>query len=858
MLVVVIFFAFGSAMEFVPFRPSEQYRCGLFLQKSIDDKTLNYLYSGINHLLSLFSNKFPHKDLLNRQALLGDLKEIQVSIETKYTDWWIWQRTWIVFAGILLVIGALVPIIYLLYRFCVCCCFSRKQAKQTTDSRYDGCKRNLLNAIMTVLVFLDVFAAATLLITEQHAEYGLEQLPSRLNYCIDDLNLYKRNTDTRIRKLLIDDYQMLNRTIAGQMSNAGRKMIQTVKKLTGAQSVDALMNISDNAAEIHQSLLETNKQLKLLLADYSHFEVEYGRMRQTLGGELRQCINDEIDSVKTLCHKAEKLLGDLAPVPFKLATKGFAEDVDLALDLIESAGIPQLLGDTVKRFNTMENKLQTEVDKKVHSSQTVLKQIADNLFVIAEKISTQIRQINFDSLYDIVTFASDSKDNPATTYIHYSRWVSLALISVFMLIAFCFLLGLFYGICGRRPTFYNDDCCVRSTGGKFYSCGIWMTVLTFTLLSAVTAVLFFVVGNTSDILCGTLRDPLSRPDIIELGERYMDIIRSKRKSVDDILNLVGDVQLVDLIRACQRNETLYEVFELDKLYHLKRLKVFEKDEYEQLEGLLQITFADLPSFESFNNTISTNSFGRLEQLAAVEIPEINRAIITDIEATILALELSAKAKSFESGIDTNSDRPKVVASVIEQIQAIDSHLARPLRSKLSTLAKNLTQINEKIARMKIPVASLLGKLQHSQALLSEDLRESLHKAARLQLQEIVTNVDAYVDHVKHEMQREVSSCTPIKEILSSSTAAVCDHAIDPMNGVWMAMLISLLCLIPVVVISTSLVNLYDKMHSYPKYVVETPQDNPHMSSFITDIYETRQKPTYSHYAYGTNYPRNFR
>ncbi|KIH43291.1 hypothetical protein ANCDUO_26706 [Ancylostoma duodenale] len=50
-----------------------------------------------------------------------------------------------------------------------------------------------------------------------------------------------------------------------------------------------------------------------------------------------------------------------------------------------------------------------------------------------------------------------------------SRWISLALVSVFMLISLCFLLGLFYGICGRRPTFYNDDCCVRSTGGKFYS-----------------------------------------------------------------------------------------------------------------------------------------------------------------------------------------------------------------------------------------------------------------------------------------------------------------------------------------------------------------------------------------------------
>ncbi|VDM76907.1 unnamed protein product [Strongylus vulgaris] len=397
-----------------------------------------------------------------------------------------------------------------------------------------------------------------------------------------------------------------------------------------------------------------------------------------------------------------------------------------------------------------------------------------------------------------------------------------------------------------------------------------MTIATFTALSAVTAVLFFLVGNTSDILCGTLRSPLSRPDIIELGERYMDIARSKRKSSDDFLNLIGDVPLVDIIRACQRNETLYEVkrkssddflnlmgdvplvdiiracqrnetlyevFELDKLYHLKRLKVFEKDEYEQLEALLQLTFDDLPTFDSFNNTISSGSFDRLQQLAAVEIPQIDHAIILDIEAAISALDISAKTKAFESNIDASWVRPKVVSSV-----TIDSQLARPLRLKLEAIAKNLTRINERITGMKIPVNSLLGKLQHSQALLSEDLRNSLHKAARQQLQEIVANVDAYVDHVKQEMQREVSSCAPIMEIFSSSTAAVCDHTIDPMNGAWMAMLVSLLCLIPILVVSTSLVNLYDKMHSYPKYVVETPQENHQMSSFITDIYETRQKP----------------
>uniref|UniRef100_A0A0K0D357 CNNM transmembrane domain-containing protein n=1 Tax=Angiostrongylus cantonensis TaxID=6313 RepID=A0A0K0D357_ANGCA len=102
--------------------------------------------------------------------------------------------------------------------------------------------------------FLTSFAAATLLITGQYAEYGMEELPSRLNYCIDDLNLYKRDTDSRIRKLLIDDYQMLNRTLLTRLSDAGLEVIQRVKKLTGANTIDKLINISRSQYFLTRSL----------------------------------------------------------------------------------------------------------------------------------------------------------------------------------------------------------------------------------------------------------------------------------------------------------------------------------------------------------------------------------------------------------------------------------------------------------------------------------------------------------------------------------------------------------------------------------------------------------------------------
>ncbi|KIH53279.1 hypothetical protein ANCDUO_16597 [Ancylostoma duodenale] len=179
-------------------------------------------------------------------------REIAGCIADVSTKWWLWQRNWLLFAGGLLAVGVLVPIVYLMYSF----------------------------------------AAATLLITEQHAEYGLEELPGRLNYCIDDLNLYKRNTDARIRKLLIDDYQMLNRTIAAQMSNAGHMMIQTVKKLTGAQSVDALINISEKLLN-RQALLGDINEIRISV------ETKYPDVKMWVGNHVARSLANNTNQYLT-------------------------------------------------------------------------------------------------------------------------------------------------------------------------------------------------------------------------------------------------------------------------------------------------------------------------------------------------------------------------------------------------------------------------------------------------------------------------------------------------------------------------------------------------------------------------------
>uniref|UniRef100_A0A1I7XQX0 Peptidase S1 domain-containing protein n=1 Tax=Heterorhabditis bacteriophora TaxID=37862 RepID=A0A1I7XQX0_HETBA len=52
----------SGAVDFTPYRPSEQYKCGAFLQGRVEDKTLEYYYQGINTFVSWISNPFPHQD----------------------------------------------------------------------------------------------------------------------------------------------------------------------------------------------------------------------------------------------------------------------------------------------------------------------------------------------------------------------------------------------------------------------------------------------------------------------------------------------------------------------------------------------------------------------------------------------------------------------------------------------------------------------------------------------------------------------------------------------------------------------------------------------------------------------------
>ncbi len=210
----------ASSLQFEPFKRVESYKCGQFIENSINDPAMRLLYRANNALMRWISKPFPHEsnvvaqghrrelkffkiastppELLNANALNGDLRAWRQSLEENRDVWIEFEQGWIIAALGLIALTILFSLAYLLYSCCVCCCCGaggKGKSRLRSDKRWDNCKRLTLNFVITFFVVGNVFASVTLLVSTQYAQYGLEEMPTRLHYCTNDFSIYRSETE---------------------------------------------------------------------------------------------------------------------------------------------------------------------------------------------------------------------------------------------------------------------------------------------------------------------------------------------------------------------------------------------------------------------------------------------------------------------------------------------------------------------------------------------------------------------------------------------------------------------------------------------------------------------------------------
>ncbi|VDK18730.1 unnamed protein product [Anisakis simplex] len=416
----------------------------------------------------------------------------------------------------------------------------------------------------------------------------------------------------------------MNISLENNVSNAGSWLIQRLGQLTGGvQAVEQLRNTSKTAIELKQLIRDARDEIDSLNIEFKKFRIDFTKLRRTSLDELQSTCsnnNDGDDIIGNICGKVENLLNSIdQALPISdlvIAEKILPERIFYELDRVTASNLTQLSANFYADdgdLHDIEKELQAEIDHNRYAAQTMLKQIGDDLYGVSETISVELRDIDFDGFKQSMerTFNSDHVDY--ARYVEYSWFAVLALSGVYALIAVYFLFGLFYGMCGRRPTLYNDDCCVRSTGSKLFGCGIWLAVFVLVFLSVIASVMLLVGVNLSSFVCQPLEDPLSRPDIISLGDRIVNLWKTERIEHDLPLLSYGTSSanssqslITSIIDGCSLSpssnnynnnnnnintnkpaqKTFYEIFELDKKYRLLNVTARDLNGYQKLNDFI--------------------------------------------------------------------------------------------------------------------------------------------------------------------------------------------------------------------------------------------------------------------------------
>uniref|UniRef100_A0A914GRK9 Prominin-like protein n=1 Tax=Globodera rostochiensis TaxID=31243 RepID=A0A914GRK9_GLORO len=889
-------------LRFEPFRASEPYRCGLFAEQANQpDPAMRTLQRAQNALIRTLSRTFPHQKLLSDDALLGNVDAWKQSFVERRDQWVDFELWWLIGALLLVAVPPLFTLLYLAYRCVSCCCCRGQRSEKAllSDRRFDGARRLVLNALLGLLVVANIFCAAILLINTQYAQHGLDELPTRLHYCASDVFIYRSETVERIRKLLRDDFYVLNGSLNRALDVAGEAVVGRLKRVTGTDLIDEMITKTNNAGPMRKHFDELSRELPRVLDARHALQTRLLRLRQARDG-LRECERTSKDGARVaLCHQARQALAPVLELAeaeeedkaadwesverVREVSELLPEEVPPALRDIEQMDLEAKFAPATEGMLLLQRGVQQVVDSRRGDANDRLHALDRTLHALQDQLATTIKGVDLRFLDEHIMDPIMLQREHFRHAVHFG-WIGALVVSgLFAFLALALLLGLCYGCCGRRPNEFDDDCCVRSTGASFFSCSIWLSLALMSVFGLIAAVAMLFGANASHLVCRPLEEPLQRPDFLTLLDRLVRLYgldrpssSSTRQSASGGIDHFSLGQLftdqrrpADFIRECAQQRTLYTMFGLDKKFKLVGREGLQ-DDYQYLqrsildnlsshqlidEALSHGMVSDDPRLSARQwHFFSAPMRQALQRLGQVRVPEWNASGVEQfctqhkhfaLEGVIAELRHLSQSGEVEAGDAGASDNSSGTSAPNHaELDAVMHFLEelRPdtvqVRAQLEQTCGQLEQLQREVHALRFNASLLLENLQHAETELSskDKLRAQLQAVAGEVADELLERVRIYERHVNHSMTTEVSSCAPLASIASNVRVALCDYALDPLNSLWIAMAVGLALLLPIIVLATALNPLYHHTHSYVKYSMHTGDTSPRHDAFATDIY----------------------
>lgn len=795
---------------------------------SYDPRGMEHVYLLANTFLDLIQRKkaLPTNMTITQilEALSGSHDKMISFLSSHWQDFllqYIGVITVVIFG---LVLAITIPIIGFFFWCCRCAGKCGAYPKTYYDKKSDSCKRLSLGILLSVFVIAAVFGAVASFVTNQYTYSGWQGVSRTMDDSLEDAGSYFQHAGESIEVLLVTNFAEMEEVIGDILNDSGPILKSKLADITEAIAINDLTNIVSGLSKVKKNLKSVTSDLRSLEEKVSQLRDGLSRSQDDLSSALKECNSN------TACANFIQefdLNNDLT-----MAKEFINIDFEMpeVNDILEYIGnlIESDIEEKVKNGKAKMDNIEGEIEEKIED---IKPKIISEIREMGSKIENQNSQIQ-SSLQEIdvaiIQKQIPSIDRYTRDFVENRYYIGLGMSSLILLILVCFIMGLFYGMCGKRPGgYYEDYCCNRGTGANYLTAAVYSTFLLSFVLLVLTSAHFLLGASLKKIICDTIQTP-GRSDVFhQLDTEYF------QPHLKDILSEAPSSNI--MIERCHSNQTIFSVLQLERKYNLSRLASW-RDDYgigEYIENLRnKIQLEEL----SHITLLTPETAEDLQQLAKSNISDIDFSKFTDLlENEVTKIDLESFIERLKDLKDQvyRLDATRSIAPKLEN-QALWLGTMNKLVKKMKSVVQNLKVTVEELdenskfnhSSMREAIYSLLNQTHRATEVIQNDGPELVASLTEQYVTETVDIIDNYVDRVISTIQYEVGFCAPLSASYNATAISICQQVLDPLNGFWASIGWSFLLFLPSIALSTSLISLYRKSEPYPGPLLDTQPSQP--------------------------------
>ena len=657
----------------------------------------------------------------------------------------------------------------------------------------------------------------------------------------DDSSLYLDNTGIEIHNLLVTNFEELEKVLNQTLDEGGPILKRKLAHITNAVAIDNITDIVSRLGNVRSHLKEINKITNVLQVNVKQLKQGLEDRRTKLKRALRLCNSNKACQNFLKEYTIDKDLAVAANfenLPFELPDVNLLmRDINELLNnnIMEKVEVGKEQLDNVKI--AIENSIVGIRPKIKKEIRTMGRQLSDKAADIQRVLN------EFDSTMGRINREIPKVKPDLNEYSNYIYYIGLGMSCLVLLILCCYVFGLFYGFCGKRPgNVYGDDCCNRGTGANWLLAAVYLTFLFSIVLLSVTTIQF-LIGSTADkVACNSLMNP-NDSEIFQLLDKkviqplmqnqfeHQSSEKSRDRVSSPIETALKDMSLTEVINSCHQNETMYKILRMDSIYNVEELRDW-KTTYNV--GSYLSNLKNKIRSDDINNIqiLSPQAQRNLEELAQSQISDLNFTQYTHlIQEQITSIELgsfTARLNQIRDRLPPGSQASTLIANEALYLKGMEALVVemklatKQLQSKILELEKDATFDQ---STMREALGALIQQASKATRELKQGGTELIDTLANRYVNETVGLIDAYVERVINYTTNYVGKCHPISRSYNATVVALCREVVDPFNGFWASIGWCYLFYLPSIALAISLISLYRKSEEYPGPLVDPHQSD---------------------------------